>query len=206
MHFSRHFKIIIIAITSAILFSSCHSKKLIVKNNADKKDVGSELPDLINRGPYIMVKPGKHIAEKYADIMGVKRSDIENGRLYDFIDQWMGVPYRFGGMDKDGIDCSGLVFLLQLQVYDQPVPRTCATQVEVIKRKYEDELKEGDLVFFDYDGKQFSHVGVYLQNGYILHASTRKGVTIVRLHDRGIYEYFSRCGSVINSTASAQSN
>ena len=137
-----------------------------------------------------MVKPDKEIAEKYAAIMGLKRTDIQNGRLYNFIEEWMGVPYRFGGMGKDGVDCSGLTFLLQLQVYDMPVQRTCALQVTNIKRKYEEELKEGDLVFFDFDGKQFSHVGVYLQNGYFVHASTRKGVTIARLHDNGIYQYF----------------
>jgi probable lipoprotein NlpC len=49
----------------------------------------------------------------------------------------------------------------------------------------------------DYDGKQFSHVGVYLQNDYVVHASTRKGVIVVKLHDPSTYKYFSRCGSVI---------
>ena len=146
-----------------------------------------------------MEKPDRSLAEKYADVMGIKRNDIQNGRLYNFIDEWMGTPYRFGGLGKDGVDCSGLVFLLQLQVYDQPVPRTTATQVAAIKRKYEDELKEGDLVFFDFDGKQFSHVGVYLQNGYIVHASTRKGVIIVKLKDNSIYKYFSRAGSINDS-------
>ncbi len=135
--------------------------------------------------------------------MGIKRNEIQNGRLYSFIDEWYGTPYRFGGMDKDGVDCSGLVFLLQLQVYDQPLPRTCAQQVNVVKRKYEEELKEGDLVFFDFDGKQYSHVGVYLQNGYFVHASTRKGVMVARLHDNGIYKFFSRGGS-ISETTSAQ--
>ena len=70
-------------------------------------------------------------------------------------------------------------------------------QVKVIKRKYEEELQEGDLVFFDYDGKKFSHVGVYLQNGYYVHASSTKGVIIVKLHDPYTYKYFSRCGSVM---------
>ncbi len=153
-----------------------------------------------------MVKPEKEIAEKYASLMGVKRGDIQNGRLYSFIEEWYGTPYRLGGMDKDGIDCSGLVFLLQLQVYDQPVPRTCAMQVGIIKRKYEDELQEGDLVFFDFDGKQFSHVGVYLQNGYFVHASTRKGVMIARLHDNGIYKFFSRAGSVIDNDTAIQTS
>lgn len=178
---------------AAITLSACHSRKLTVRNDNSGSPI---IP--VKRGPYVMVKPDKDIAEKYAAVMGLKRNDIQNGRLYSFIDEWMGVPYRFGGMDKQGVDCSGLVYLLQLQVYDMAVPRTCAMQVNNIKRKYEDELKEGDLVFFDFDGKQFSHVGVYLQNGYIVHASTRKGVIVVKLHDVGLYKYFSRGGSVLD--------
>jgi probable lipoprotein NlpC len=185
-----------------IILSSCHSKKLTVRNNADLEQNG--IP--VKRGPYVMVKPDKETAEKYATLMGVNRNDIQNGRLYSFIDEWYGTPYRFGGMGKDGVDCSGLVFLLQLQVYDQPVPRTCALQVNTIKRKYEEELKEGDLVFFDFDGKQFSHVGVYLQNGYFVHASTRKGVMIARLHDNGIYKFFSRGGTIDDTITSTQVN
>jgi probable lipoprotein NlpC len=200
MLISRHTKLLLF-FAVVVIFSSCHSRKLTVRN--PQGDYNILIP---KRGPYVMVKPGKETADKYAELMGVKRNDIQNGRLYGFIDEWLGAPYRFGGMGKDGVDCSGLVFLLQLQVYDQPVPRTCALQVNSIKRKYEEELKEGDLVFFDFDGKQYSHVGVYLQNGYIVHASTRKGVIIVKLHDQGIYKYFSRAGSIIDSTTSAQND
>jgi probable lipoprotein NlpC len=191
----------VFALTASVVLSACHSRKLTTRPDYSQNNTILGIP---LRGPYVMVKPEKEIAEKYAAVMGINRNDIQNGRLYNFIDEWMGVPYRFGGLGKDGVDCSGLVFLLQLQVYDQPVPRTTATQVNAIKRKYEDELKEGDLVFFDFDGKQFSHVGVYLQNGYIVHASTRKGVIIVKLHDQGIYKYFSRAGSVIDPTVASQ--
>lgn len=191
---TRHCKLILF-FAAAILLTACHTRKLTVRNG-NNGGVNSTVP--VRRGPYVMVKPDKEIADKYAGIMGLKRNDIQNGRLYSFIDEWMGTPYRFGGMGKDGVDCSGLVFLLQLQVYDMPVPRTCALQVNNIKRKYEEELQEGDLVFFDFDGKQFSHVGVYLQNGYFVHASTRRGVVIVKLHDNGIYQYFSRGGSVLD--------
>ncbi|WP_292973352.1 C40 family peptidase [Mucilaginibacter sp.] len=184
-----------------MVVSSCSHKLTPRKTTVD--DV-TGIP--VKRGPYVMVKPEKEIAEKYASLMGVKRGDIQNGRLYSFIEELYGTPYRLGGMDKYGIDCSGLVFLLQLQVYDQPVPRTCAMQVGIIKRKYEDELQEGDLVFFDFDGKQFSHVGVYLQNGYFVHASTRKGVMIARLHDNGIYKFFSRAGSVIDNDTAIQTS
>ena len=57
-------------------------------------------------------------------------------------------------------------------------------------------VKEGDLVFFDFDGKKYSHVGIYLQNGYFFHASTSRGVMVGKLKDGYNYKYFSRAGSV----------
>lgn len=162
-----------------IILSACHSKKAILKGE-----------------PGEVVKPQGFIADKYAEIMKVDKDNILNGRLYAFIDQWMGVPYKFGGQNKDGVDCSGLAQLLEQEVYNINIPRVTSQQVTVIKRKYEEDLKEGDLVFFDFDGKQFSHVGIYLQNGYVVHASSRKGVMIVNLHDPSLYKYFSRAGSI----------
>jgi probable lipoprotein NlpC len=169
-----------------VMLSACHSKKALLKGEAGQ-----------------IVKPQPSIAEKYADMMKVDKSDIKNGRLYNFIDLWTGVPYKFGGLDKDGVDCSGLTLLLEQQVYGINLPRITYQQVAVIKRKYEEELKEGDLVFFDFDGKQFSHVGVYLQNGYLVHASSTKGVIVVPLHG-AMYKYFSRAGAImIDTTMSA---
>ncbi|WP_461452045.1 C40 family peptidase [Mucilaginibacter sp.] len=169
-----------------IIFSSCHSRKVVMKGE-----------------PGEIVQPQASIADKYSQMMGVHKSDIQNGRLYAFIDQWYGTPYKFGGEDKDGVDCSGLVQMLELQVYGITLPRMTSQQVTVIKREYENDLKEGDLVFFDFDGRQFSHVGVYLQNGYIVHASSTKGVMIVPLHG-SMYKYFSRCGSVADTLTTAQ--
>ena len=168
---------------SVVVLSACHSKKAVLKGE-----------------PGEVVAPKPSVAEKYSSILGVDVEAIRNGRLYAFIDQWMGTPYKFGGMDHDGIDCSGLALLLEQQVYGINIPRTTGQQVVSIKRKYEEELQEGDLVFFDYDGKKFSHVGIYLQNGYYVHASSTKGVIIVKLHDPYTYKYFSRGGSVVATT------
>lgn len=182
MNIKRRFYFIIFTFLTLLALSSCHSRKTAMRGQ-----------------PGDLVKPVASIASKYSEIMGVSKKDITNGRLYAFIDEWMGTPYHFGGMDKSGIDCSGFVFLLQQQVYGITLPRVTSQQVTVIKRKYEDQLQEGDLIFWDYDGKKFSHVGVYLQNDYVVHTSSSKGVIIIKLHDPSTYKYFSRCGSVIAS-------
>ncbi len=180
MTLNRFAKLSVLFFAAATVLSACHSKKTVLKGE-----------------PGEIVKPQADIADKYSQMMLVEKSAIQNGRLYSFIDQWMGVPYKFGGQDKEGIDCSGLTQLLQQEVYGIQIPRMTSQQVTVIKRKYEEELKEGDLVFFDFDNKQFSHVGVYLQNGYVVHASSTKGVMVVRLKSPSMYKYFSRAGSII---------
>lgn len=186
----------------AFTLFSCSSIKKTPRASSAGNGTGGKyqpaVPTVKKLGPYVMEKPDRDDVEKYSEIMKVKKSDIKNGRLYSFLNDWMGTPYRFGGLDKDGVDCSGFVYNLQQQVYDiENMPRSTNLQINFIKRKYEEDLKEGDLVFFDFDGRQFSHVGVYLQNGYVVHASTRKGVIIVRLKDPSLYKYFSRGGSVL---------
>ncbi|HVW95125.1 MAG TPA: C40 family peptidase [Mucilaginibacter sp.] len=173
-------------IAAVVIFSSCHSRRVVMRGV-----------------PGEVVKPEQSIADKYSAILGVDKNEIRNGRLYAFVEQWMGTPYKFGGEDRDGVDCSGLAQLLEQEVYGINIPRSTSQQINVIKRKYEDQLVEGDLVFFDYDGRKFSHVGVYLQNGFYVHASSSHGVIITRLHDPYTYKYFSRCGSIVVDTANA---
>lgn len=134
--------------------------------------------------------------ERYATLLNVDERELVNPRLYRFIDNWMGVPHKIGGMDKNGIDCSGFTAILEKEVYDRTFPRTARQMAESVKRKYEDELQEGDLVFFDFDGQKFSHVGVYLRNNKFVHASTSKGVIISDLKDSWYYKSFSRAGGI----------
>jgi probable lipoprotein NlpC len=181
-----------VLLSFTIVLSACHSKKAVLR-----RESGESKEAVLKGEPGEVVKPAVSIAEKYSAIMGIDKSDIRNGRLYTFIDQWWGTPYKYGGQDKLGVDCSALAQTLEQEVYGITIPRTTSQQVEVIKRKYEEELQEGDLVFFDYDGGKFNHVGVYLQNGYLVHASSSKGVTIVRLHDPSLYKHFSRAGSIL---------
>lgn len=146
-------------------------------------------------------RPGKpqaggSVRERYAALLNVPERELKNEKLYKFIDGWIGVPYVNGGMTRDGVDCSGFTTILEKEIFDTDLPRTARQMAETVKRKYEEDLKEGDLVFFDFSGQKFSHVGVYLHNNKFVHASTSKGVIISDLKDPWYYKYFSRCGSV----------
>jgi hypothetical protein len=119
---------------------------------------------------------------KFAQLMNVDVESIASLCLFEFIDEWWGTRYWFGGRSKRGIDCSALTGALLYQVYGIIVPRTARAQYAMAEKLNRDELKEGDLVFFNTRGG-VSHVGVYLGNGYFTHASTQGGVTINSLDE-----------------------
>lgn len=97
---------------------------------------------------------------------------------------WLGVPYKWAGNDRDGVDCSGFVTQVFLRALDIKLPRTSATQNEYCKRLDRSKLTPGDLVFFDTkrdrDGRT-SHVGLYVGDGNMIHASSKRGVIITSI-------------------------
>jgi lipoprotein Spr len=137
-----------------------------------------------------------NLLTSYAEVLGVDPGELKDIRLYAFIDEWMGVPHRLGGQTKVGIDCSAFISQLFNEVYQKPLARSSYDMADEIKRKYENQLIEGDLVFFSFGKKNIDHVGLYLRNNKFVHVSTSKGVMISDLHESWFYKYFVRAGSV----------
>jgi cell wall-associated NlpC family hydrolase len=82
----------------------------------------------------------------------------------------VGKPYRYGGADLDGFDCSGLVYFIH-HALGINVPRTAAQQQRAAASVARTQLQPGDLVFFDTTGrKQVSHVGIYVGDSRFVHA------------------------------------
>lgn len=119
------------------------------------------------------VKPSEKAAGA-ADAM----ANLKSKNLYKFITEWAGVKYKFGGLDKNGIDCSGFALLLEKQIYGIDLPRISRDQASAARQKSINRLEEGDLIFFSFGGGTVDHVGVYLNNGYFVHASTSRGVVV----------------------------
>lgn len=106
--------------------------------------------------------------------------------LLDFYSEWEGVEYKLGGDSKNGIDCSGFTQKAFKEKFNMTMPRTTTMQSQVGKEIDKSELKSGDLVFFKTG--DINHVGIYLENGMFIHASTKTGVTISELDN----SYFSK--------------
>jgi cell wall-associated NlpC family hydrolase len=84
--------------------------------------------------------------------------------------QLVGKPYRYGGASPStGFDCSGLVQWSYAQA-GRKLPRSTDDQRVVAQRIRVSELRPGDLVFFDQEGKKHGHVGIYIGNGEFVHA------------------------------------
>lgn len=124
---------------------------------------------------------------KYALLMERDVESFSNASLYNFIEDWWGTRYRYGGVDRKGIDCSAFTGKLLADVYGITAPRIAKDQYDVCKKISIEELVEGDLVFFNTRGG-VSHVGFYLGDNHFVHSSVHSGVTISSLTD----EYYSK--------------
>jgi cell wall-associated NlpC family hydrolase len=94
----------------------------------------------------------------------------------------LGKPYHAGGSTPSaGFDCSGLVQFSFRQA-GVAVPHNTEKQRSASRPVRRADLRRGDLVFFDQEGKKNSHVGIYLGDGRFVHApSSGKGVRSDRL-------------------------
>lgn len=97
-------------------------------------------------------------------------------------DTWEGTPYRFGGTNKQGIDCSALIQKIYLNSFNIKFPRTIEMQSRQGYPINKSKLQLGDLVFFKTNLTE-NHVGIFIDNGRFLHASSSQGVMISLLNN-----------------------
>lgn len=71
--------------------------------------------------------------------------------LNDQLQSWRGTPYRYGGMSRSGVDCSGFVLMTMRDKFDLQLPRETRQQSKIGTEIDKDELLPGDLVFLKPD-------------------------------------------------------
>ena len=92
--------------------------------------------------------------------------------------QYEHTPYRYGGLDRRGLDCSGLVYLSFHDALGVSVPRNAQNLYSWAEKISLNEAHPGDLVFFKTTGKgDVSHVGIFVGDGRFIHAASEGSVT-----------------------------
>ncbi|HTH82587.1 MAG TPA: NlpC/P60 family protein [Mucilaginibacter sp.] len=139
------------------------------------------------------------LAKDYlSQIMRVAVSATSNMKLFNFVYDWIGTPYRFGGNTKKGVDCSAFTKQLYSQVFNLDIKRNSRDIFSMVSPVSKDDLKEGDLVFFKIHSRSISHIGIYLGNNRFAHASLR-GVAINSLDEAYWTRYFYKGGRVLEA-------
>ena len=128
----------------------------------------------------------KKIIDKFTPLIGANKK--KKKFLYELAG-YIKVPYKYGGETKSGIDCSAFTQQVYKNSLNVNLPRTAHEQYRIGERINKiDELKFGDLVFFDTSQIHYpGHVGIYLGDKLFVHASVSKGVIVSSLENK----YFS---------------
>ena len=104
-----------------------------------------------------------------------------------------GVRYKYGGLTRKGMDCSGLLYV-SFQEHDIPLPRTSDQMAEKGKKVRVSNVQKGDLLFFKTQrrGKKINHVGLVVEvdgdDVKFIHSTTSRGVIVSSLRE-GYWNY-----------------
>lgn len=180
----RHSNVNIIILILALLASACSSSVRFASSDANSSKNQSVNSNINDR-------------KKVLGSESIVRTDLNGKRekVLSEAEHWLGTPYCWGGESKDCADCSGFV----MEVYKKAgilLPRTAAEQYKIGKYVPIGEAKTGDLLFFQ-KGEKISHVGIYVGNNAMLHASSSSGVIIQDLATFGNSPKFIGCRTLI---------
>jgi len=142
-------------------------------NEQEFSDTLAELTDIHSERP---VDLAKSLEENSASVNKIKKT------AYSFL----GARYRFGGNSRNALDCSSFT---QQVFREQKVnlPRTAREQFYVGNEVMRGDLQKGDLVFFQTYARFPSHVGIYLGNRKMIHASSRDRRVVISSMDTPYY-------------------
>ncbi|MGJ1204562.1 C40 family peptidase [Sphingobacterium lactis] len=138
--------------------------------------------------------PDNLAKEYFSQIMGVASNATTNTKLYQFVYEWLGTPYRLGGDSRRGIDCSKFSLAVYENVFNTTIGYNSRNQYANVTPVRKNDLQAGDLVFFKIRSRSITHVGVYLGDDKFAHASSSRGVMVSDLNEAYWKRYYYNGG------------
>ncbi len=187
-----------------LLLTGCESLKTFMSRDLEDEDfvIGQLYVDeRVDEVPVIAtpVKAKKQVAADGSECfnaLGLTCTGDDNTLLYSTVNSWLGVPYKYGGTDRKGVDCSAFVGIVYREVYGKNLSRTANDMLRDVELIGKGQLAEGDILFFTNSKGKVSHVGIYLKQGLFAHSSTSAGVCVSSVSDGYWSKHFYKGGRV----------
>lgn len=142
-----------------------------------------------------------------AQTMTAQESLEARSKMVSYSKQFVGVPYRYGGIDRDGMDCSGFIFTVARESIGVQLPRSTSAIYAAVRVIGDSEKEPGDLLFFKTVGGKISHVGLYMGNDQFIHSASdgpNTGVIISSLKESYWSRTYAGAGQFLPATKQPQ--
>ena len=139
----------------------------------------------------------------FSNSKNLEESKRKRETLVNYAKEFIGVPYVYGGLDKTGIDCSGLIYTVSRESIQLQLPRTVAALYGFVKIIPDNQREAGDILFFKTVGDRVSHAGIYVGNNQFIHAASdgpNTGVILSSLSETYWKEHYYAVGQILPST------
>jgi cell wall-associated NlpC family hydrolase len=201
-----------LSFAAMLLFAGCSAssprfgtrgqKKTVDGSNAQKSRFASREAEEERRNDDKKVEPkdAERTVESLRSYKKEKNTAIkplDQSKMMREISKYMGVSYVHGGASAEGMDCSGYTMTVYRDAVGRQLPRTSSEQSKLGGHVDFQDLKFGDLVFFNTTGESASHVGIYLGDDLFAHASVSLGVTISSLQSSYFKEHYETARRIL---------
>lgn len=139
-----------------------------------------------NAGAYIMPDPSLTPTPLVPAVL----KSASAGALRRAAESYLGVPYRFGGQTRSGMDCSGFIRQVFQEVHGMRLPHSSSAIYGIGEPISRSDLEPGDVVFFKKLGF-IDHSGIYMGKGYFIHSASSVGIAYSALNAPYFREHYA---------------
>ena len=128
--------------------------------------------------------------EEYLDLDKAEIVSLDDNIKRE-IKKFYGAPYKWGGSSPKGTDCSGMIMAIYKNAANINLPHNADMMFKTMQKINSRDLFFGDLIFFSsVRTNKATHMGMYIKDGYFVHASSSRGVILSKLNDKPYKKQF----------------